>query len=416
MSIQQPKITIIGAGPAGQIASLFLAKRGIPSLLIDKSAHPRSKPCADIVTGQAIRILHELDPDLPLDKAFTDAYLPIHGTLLHAQNGKTLDIAFLPLNKLEHLPTCIAMPRMDFDNWLHNRIKLTPLIELKENTPITHWERNNDTHDWTLFNDKKEPIVRTKLLIIATGSAASLPFNIGHLTKEDRHFAVGVRGYFRNVGNEAFPNHAELFFHQKLMPGGFYIAPFKDGVANVNIVMRSDVVKHNKLNLNTLFREIIDLHPTLRERFQNAEQVGKLEGSALHLGTKKRNISGDGYMLAGDAGGLIDLISANGIPQAMISGKFAAEQAALAVEKNDFSANTLKDYDRKVFNKIDNDLKLGRILSPFLSHRFVLNTINKTLNFLASRKGAQTQLRSLLYTPNVVKTLLNPMFYWRLLS
>ena len=416
MSIQQPKITIIGAGPAGQIASLFLAKRGIPSLLIDKSAHPRPKPCADIVTGQAVRILHELDPDLPLDKAFTDTYLPINGTLLHAQNGKTLDIAFLPLNKLEHLPTCIAMPRMDFDNWLHNKIKLSPLIELKENTPITHWERNSDTHDWTLFNDKKEPIVKTKLLIIATGSTASLPFNIGHLTKEDKHFAVGVRGYFRNVGNEEFPNHAELFFHQKLMPGGFYIAPFKDGVANVNIVMRSDVVKHNKLNLNALFREIIDLHPTLRERFKNAVQVGKLEGSALHLGTKKRNISGDGYMLAGDAGGLIDLISANGIPQAMISGKFAAEQAALAIEKNDFSANILKDYDRKVFNKIDNDLKLGRILSPFLSHRFVLNTINKTLNFLASRKGAQTQLRRLLYTPNVVKTLLNPMFYWRLLS
>ncbi len=68
MSIQNQTITIIGAGPAGQIASLFLAKRGIPSLLIDKSAHPRLKPCADVVTGQAIRILHELDASLPLKK------------------------------------------------------------------------------------------------------------------------------------------------------------------------------------------------------------------------------------------------------------------------------------------------------------------------------------------------------------
>jgi menaquinone-9 beta-reductase len=112
---------------------------------------------------------------------------------------------------------------------------------------------------------------------------------------------------------------------------------------------------------------------------------------------------------------LIDLISANGIPQAMISGKFAAEQAAIALEKNDFSAAVLKDYDQKVFKKIDNDLKLGRIMSPFLTHNFVLNTINKALNFLASRKGAQEQIRSLLYTPSVVRTLINPMFYWRLL-
>ena len=415
MSVQNPTITIIGAGPAGQMASLFLAKCGIPSLLIDKGAHPRLKPCADVVTGQAMRILHELDPDLPLDKTFTDKYLPINGTLLHTPNGKTLDIAFLPLNKLEHLPTCIAMPRMDFDNWLHQKIKASPLIELRENTAITTWERNDKSQDWILFDAKKEPIVQTKLLIIATGSTASLPFTVGHLTKEDKHFAIGVRGYFKHVGNDKFPNHAELFFHRKLMPGGFYIAPFKDGIANVNIVMRSDIVKRNKLNLNTLFWEMVELHPTLRERFKNAEQVGKLEGSALHLGTKRRGISGNGYMLAGDAGGLIDLISANGIPQAMISGKFAAEQAAIALEKNDFSATVLKDYDKKVFKKIDNDLKLGRIMSPFLSHNFVLTTIAKTLDFLASRKGAQEQLRSLLYTPSIVKTLINPMFYWRLL-
>ena len=415
MSIQNPTITIIGAGPAGQMAALFLAKRGIASLLIDKGAHPRLKPCADVVTGQAIRVLHELDANLPLDKTFTDNYLPINGTLLHTPNGKTLDIAFLPLNKLEHLPTCIAMPRMAFDNWLHEKIKASPLVELRENTAITNWERDETHQDWMLFDNKKEPIIKTKLLIIATGSSASLPFTVGNLTKEDKHFAIGVRGYFKNVGNDAFKNHAELFFHRKLMPGGFYIAPFRGDVANVNIVMRSDIAKRNKLNLNALFWEAIDLHPTLRERFKNAEQVGKLEGSALHLGTKKRDISGNGYMLAGDAGGLIDLISGNGIPQAMISGKFAAEQAAIALAKNDFSAAVLKDYDRKVFKKINNDLKLGRIMSPLLTHNFVLSMITKTLDFLASRKGAQGQLRSLLYTPSVVKTLMNPMFYWRLL-
>lgn len=415
MSIQNPTITIIGAGPAGQMAALFLAKRGIASLLIDKGAHPRLKPCADVVTGQAIRVLHELDANLPLDKTFTDNYLPINGTLLHTPNGKTLDIAFLPLNKLEHLPTCIAMPRMAFDNWLHEKIKASPLVELRENTAITNWERDETHQDWMLFDNKKEPIIKTKLLIIATGSSASLPFTVGNLTKEDKHFAIGVRGYFKNVGNDAFKNHAELFFHRKLMPGGFYIAPFRGDVANVNIVMRSDIAKRNKLNLNALFWEAIDLHPTLRERFKNAEQVGKLEGSALHLGTKKRDISGNGYMLAGDAGGLIDLISGNGIPQAMISGKFAAEQAAIALAKNDFSAAVLKDYDRKVFKKINNDLKLGRIMSPLLTHNFVLSMITKTLDFLASRKGAQGQLRSLLYTPSVVKTLINPMFYWRLL-
>ncbi|MBC7651449.1 MAG: FAD-dependent monooxygenase, partial [Deinococcales bacterium] len=328
MHVRESVVTIIGAGPAGQMAALFLAKRGIASLLIDKSEHPRSKPCADVVTGQAIRILHELDANLPLDKNFTDKYLPINGTLLHTPNGSQLDIAFLPLNKLEHLPTCIAMPRADFDNWLHNKILASPVIQILENTAITGWEKDVKSGEWTLFNAKKEAIVRTKLVIVATGSSASLPFTVGNLTKQNKHFAIGVRGYFKNVGNSNFPNHAELFLHRKMMPGGFYIAPFNSDIANVNLVMRSDVAKRNNINLNELFWEAIQLHPTLKERFKNAEQVGKLEGGALHLGTKKRAISGDGYMLAGDAGGLIDLMSGNGIPQAMISGKFAAQQAA----------------------------------------------------------------------------------------
>ncbi len=414
MHVKESVVTIIGAGPAGQMAALFLAKSGIASLLIDKSEHPRSKPCADVVTGQAIRILHELDANLPLDKNFTDKYLPINGTLLHTPNGGKLDIAFLPLNKLEHLPTCIAMPRADFDNWLHKKILVTPLIQILENTAITGWEKEVKTGEWTLFNSQKEAIVHTKLVIVATGSSASLPFTVGNLTKQNKHFAIGVRGYFKNVGNIDFPNHAELFLHRKMMPGGFYIAPFNSDIANVNLVMRSDVAKQNNINLNTLFWEAIQLHPTLKERFKNAEQVGKLEGGALHLGTKKRAISGDGYMLAGDAGGLIDLMSGNGIPQAMISGKFAAQQAAKAIAANNFSAAALKEYDVNVFNKINKDLKLGKILSPFMASNFILNGAAKAFNFIATRKGAQSQLSSLLYTKNIALKLLNPMFYWRL--
>jgi thioredoxin reductase len=39
--MQNPTITIIGAGPAGQMASLFLAKRGISSLLVLTKARIR---------------------------------------------------------------------------------------------------------------------------------------------------------------------------------------------------------------------------------------------------------------------------------------------------------------------------------------------------------------------------------------
>jgi flavin-dependent dehydrogenase len=49
--VKYSAITIIGAGPAGQVASLFLAKKGIKALLVDKGEHPRVKACADIGYG-----------------------------------------------------------------------------------------------------------------------------------------------------------------------------------------------------------------------------------------------------------------------------------------------------------------------------------------------------------------------------
>ena len=57
------RICIIGAGPAGVTTSLFLAKKGVKSTLIDKAIFPRHKPCADNITGNTIRVLNELDPN-----------------------------------------------------------------------------------------------------------------------------------------------------------------------------------------------------------------------------------------------------------------------------------------------------------------------------------------------------------------
>jgi flavin-dependent dehydrogenase len=409
-------ISIIGAGPGGQIASLYLAKQGIPSILIDRETHPRHKACADILTSRAIRILHDLDEQLPIDEILNHEILQIKGTVVHLPQNKTLSIDFLALKNLEHLPSCFSIPRVNFDNWLYQKVKTSPLIDLVENTHIQRCERDEKNKEWQIFNSEGKLIIKSKILVIATGSNSSLPFKIGGLKQDDRHFAVGIRAYFRNIASNAeFPQHTELFLDPKLFPGGFYIAPFQDGSFNVNIVMRSDIVKKKKINLNKLFYEFIAENPTLRDRFKNAEQVGKLLGGALHLGTQTRPISGDGYVLVGDAGGLIDLMSGNGIPQAMISGKIAAEQIAMALQKNDFSANALKDYDKKVFKAIKNDLQMGRILSPFLGTESFSKFSFFVLNFLASKKGFQSFIQKLLYSPNVLKVLINPKNYWHII-
>ncbi|HHG85370.1 MAG TPA: FAD-binding protein, partial [Bacteroidetes bacterium] len=47
MKSLQTEVCIIGAGPGGTTAALALAKRGIPSLLVDRAVFPRDKICGD---------------------------------------------------------------------------------------------------------------------------------------------------------------------------------------------------------------------------------------------------------------------------------------------------------------------------------------------------------------------------------
>ncbi|MCB0530144.1 MAG: FAD-dependent monooxygenase, partial [Saprospiraceae bacterium] len=58
----QTEICIIGAGPAGATASLFLAKMGIPHLIVDAAVFPRDKVCGDGLDLKVVRVLRHLDP------------------------------------------------------------------------------------------------------------------------------------------------------------------------------------------------------------------------------------------------------------------------------------------------------------------------------------------------------------------
>jgi geranylgeranyl reductase family protein len=50
-------VAIIGAGPAGSVAAYRLADAGASVLLLDKATFPRDKPCGGGVTGRAARLL-----------------------------------------------------------------------------------------------------------------------------------------------------------------------------------------------------------------------------------------------------------------------------------------------------------------------------------------------------------------------
>ena len=119
--------------------------------------------------------------------------------------------------------------------------------------------------------------------------------------------------------------------------------------------------------------------PLLALKFKDAKQVGALEGFGLPLGSKETTISGSRFMLAGDAASLIDPISGDGIGNAMLSGKLAADQAIKSFKEVDFSAANMRNYDRSVYKKIGGKLVAGTFLMKSIKYFPPLFTILSTV-------------------------------------
>ncbi len=411
--MQKINVCVLGAGPGGATASLFLASKGIPSVLIDKAKFPRDKVCGDALSGKVVSILKKLNPKLVnqlSSSSSSSIHVPSYGVKFFAPNLKHIRIPFKKdYPAVGNAPGFISK-RMDFDNFLVEEVKKQPLIRFIENTSLKYFKKVND--EWLVGLNENEILFSTKLLIVADGAHSSFAREFGGIEVEHEHYCAGIRAYYKGVTDMDEENFIELHFLDELLPGYFWIFPLPNGESNVGIGMRSDIVSKRKANLKKILPDLIEKYPTLKERFKNAELIDNIRGYGLPLGSKKRDISGDGFVLVGDAGSLIDPFTGEGIGNAMLSGMVAAEVAEKAIKTNDFSKTLLKEYDVTVYRKLWNELSLSKRLQNLSKHGWLFNFV---VNKASRNKTVQETISCMFNDLDIRSQLRKPSFYFKLL-
>ena len=197
-----------------------------------------------------------------------------------------------------------------------------------------------------------------------------------------------------------------------MLPGYFWIFPLPNGEANVGVGMLSDVARRKKVNLKNELQDIIHNDPIISERFKNATLIGTVDGYGLPLGSKQRVISGERYLLTGDAAFLIDPFTGEGIGNALYSGRIAANQAAKALEANDFSAAALAAYDKEVYRVMGPELRISHRLQKLVKYPWLFNLLVK---ISIRNKQVKELLSCMFYEVDLRKKLAQPSFYIKLL-
>ena len=409
----QTNICVLGAGPGGVAASLQLAKLGISSVVVDKAIFPRDKICGDALSGKVPYVFNRIDKEI--FKNFTsreDIKYNCWG-IEFIYSDRKIQLDYKPGVKEENLvfeePIGFISKRRDFDNYLVDYIKKEPLIDLKEGIQITAFEKNET--GYILSSSDKSTQIQAKLVIVADGAQSKFARQIGKIEKDSKHYGGAVRAYYKNVSGGDYFNRIELHFLDNLEPGYLWVFPSTNNQTNVGIFMRTDLLKERKINLKKEMIRILKEEEPFKERFKNAELIGNIEGFGLPLGSKKRVISGDHFMLIGDAASLIDPLTGEGIGNAAVSGRIAALHAAEALKANNFSAKFLSKYDKMIYDKLWRELKVSAFLQNSYKHKWLSNL----LKGLGNNKQFVSVLLSIFSDVDLKKKLLSPVFYYKLI-
>ncbi|MBL3655264.1 NAD(P)/FAD-dependent oxidoreductase [Fulvivirga sediminis] len=399
------EVVIIGAGPAGCAAAIELGKAGKKTALIDKSHFPRDKTCGDALSVDVVNQLKKLSPELASNFKKHKEKIASYGVKIFAPNLQSTEIPFINEGK----PKCgYICTRYEFDNLLFQHTCKYSSVSVFQNEKVNSFELQNGYYEIHTSSG----ILKAPLIIGADGAQSVVARKIALQQPDKKHHSGGLRVYYENVQGFTQDNKIELHFFKEILPGYLWIFPLPDGKANVGIGMLSSAIAAKKVNLKQVLEKLIKQHPSLKHRFENARPLETVKGFGLPLGSKKRRVSGNHYLLTGDAAGLIDPFSGEGIANAIRSGRIAAEHSLKCIEKADYSAAFNKAYDQYLYSKIWNELRISHALQRLCAYPWLFNLV---INKANRNKHVHQFLVESLANVSVKKHLLNPTFYLKLL-
>ena len=334
-------VAVVGAGPAGAWAAYLLASRGARVVLADPS-HPREKPCGGGVTGRALTLVQSA---LAVDR------LPaVNIRTARFVDTATAASATVPLDRGTLTGALVVASRAEFDGLIvaaAARAGATLVTARVTNIEIEHRGFRLDTADGK--------VERAASVIGADGANSLVRRRLARPFRRDQ-LSIATGFFARGISSDEIV--LELVGDP---PGYIWSFPRPDHLA-IGICAAADAGPTAGA-LRARVAEWI--------RITGIAPGAELEPYSWPIPSlsprdfETLDVAGHGWLLVGDAAGLVDPITREGIFFALQSAAFAAEILVSGCSRPD------RCYNDRVQTQIASDLaRAARIKEGFFRPRF----------------------------------------------
>jgi flavin-dependent dehydrogenase len=327
-------VVVVGAGPAGAIAALVLARHGVDVRLVDRSDFPRDKLCGDTLNPGSLAILDRLG----LGDRVRARALPIAGMVVTGPHGARVACDY---------PSGLAgaaIARRDLDSALLDAA-IAAGVDFIPASPVRGAVIEDGSRVTGVRVGSGEQRMAARVVIAADGRRSRLAFALGltRFAAAPRRWAFGA--YFVDV--EGLTSRGEMHVRTD---GYMGVAGLGAGVANVCVVRELVNGKAARIPSDQVIARALAGDPALRERFAGARQISGVAALGP-LAVEARAAGCPGLLLAGDAAGFVDPMTGDGLRFALRGGELAAEAALFELQTGMPAFSRLEEARRHEFSR-----------------------------------------------------------------
>ena len=301
---------VVGAGPGGSTCAHHLARGGASVLMLDRARFPRDKPCGGGVTGRAVKALpFSIEPVVEEVVTVAELRLNYDGRPVERGSGETL---------------AYMTQRIRLDAYLAEQAVAAGAV-FRDDTKV---ERVETGAEGVRVHANGE-VLRARTLVGADGVNGVTARALG--LGGNQAVGVALEGNIPYSKIDRARYTGRLVLELGILPGGYgWVFPKGD---------------HANVGVGGWESEGPKLRPALArmctEYGISPDDLEQLRGYRLPLRSPRSTIARGRALLVGDAAGLIDPLSGDGMYEAFLSADLAAQAVVNVLEGRE---ETLEPY------------------------------------------------------------------------